>query len=183
MANFFTRTRGRQHGSKRLHWTDWMSYAYLLMGLLVMFGPVLWLVMSSFKTESALSQFPPSFLPYSQKEVVVAGHGDAVAFLHLGGGCGHGFVLRQGGAGRQGTQGQGGDGGEVGVALGHESAPVERLKGEPEPRGVRAVLRSSVPTVCRLQCVAHGFENIFLHRAVTIPFLRTNTSRTFHANQ
>ena len=74
MANFLTRTRGRQHGSKRLHWTDWMSYAYLLMGLLVMFGPVLWLVMSSFKTESALSQFPPSFLPYSQKEVVVAGH-------------------------------------------------------------------------------------------------------------
>jgi alpha-1,4-digalacturonate transport system permease protein len=45
-----------------------------LAGLVVMFGPVLWLVMSSFKTESALSQFPPSFLPYSQKEVVVAGH-------------------------------------------------------------------------------------------------------------
>ncbi|UUZ65123.1 hypothetical protein LP417_10985 [Polaromonas sp. P1-6] len=38
-----------------------------------MFGPVLWLVMSSFKTENALSQFPPSFLPYSQKEVLVAG--------------------------------------------------------------------------------------------------------------
>lgn len=70
MANFFTRTRGRHH----LHWTDWVSYAYLLAGLIVMFGPVLWLVMSSFKTESALSQFPPSFLPYSQKEVKVAGH-------------------------------------------------------------------------------------------------------------
>jgi alpha-1,4-digalacturonate transport system permease protein len=40
----------------------------------VMFGPVLWLVMSSFKTESALSQFPPTFLPYTQKEVVVAGY-------------------------------------------------------------------------------------------------------------
>jgi alpha-1,4-digalacturonate transport system permease protein len=74
MANFITRTKGRQHGSTKLHWTDWMSYAYLLAGLIVMFGPVLWLVMSSFKTESALSQFPPSFLPYSQKEVVVAGH-------------------------------------------------------------------------------------------------------------
>ncbi|MFZ4289482.1 carbohydrate ABC transporter permease [Variovorax sp. HJSM1_2] len=73
MANFLTRTRGRQHGSTRLHWTDWLSYAYLLAGLIVMFGPVLWLVMSSFKTESALSQFPPTFLPYSQKEVVVAG--------------------------------------------------------------------------------------------------------------
>jgi alpha-1,4-digalacturonate transport system permease protein len=70
MASFLTRTRGRH----RLHWTDWASYGYLLLGLLVMFGPVLWLVMSSFKTESALSQFPPTFLPYAQKTVVVAGH-------------------------------------------------------------------------------------------------------------
>ena len=69
MANFLTRTRGR----KRLHWTDWVSYGYLLLGLFVMFGPVLWLVLSSFKTESALSQFPPSFLPYSQKTVIVEG--------------------------------------------------------------------------------------------------------------
>jgi alpha-1,4-digalacturonate transport system permease protein len=70
MANFLTRTRGRS----RLHWTDWVSYGYLLLGLVVMFGPVLWLVMSSFKTESALSQFQPSFLPYSQKTAVVPGH-------------------------------------------------------------------------------------------------------------
>ena len=34
--------------------------------------PVLWLVMSSFKTESAISQFPPTFLPYSQKSVAVS---------------------------------------------------------------------------------------------------------------
>jgi alpha-1,4-digalacturonate transport system permease protein len=70
MANFFTRTRGR----KRLDWTDWLTYAYLVAGLFMMFGPVLWLVMSSLKTESALSQFPPTFLPYSQKSVTVAGH-------------------------------------------------------------------------------------------------------------
>lgn len=74
MANFLTRTRGRS----RLHWTDWVSYAYLLLGLVVMFGPVLWLVMSSFKTESALTQFPPSFLPYSQKTVLVPGHDQAL---------------------------------------------------------------------------------------------------------
>ncbi|WP_210543853.1 carbohydrate ABC transporter permease [Rhodoferax sp. PAMC 29310] len=72
MANFLTRTRARS--GSRLHWTDWVSYAYLIAGLLVMFGPVLWLVMSSFKTESALAKFPPTFLPYSQKEVVVAGY-------------------------------------------------------------------------------------------------------------
>lgn len=74
MANFLTRTRGRARDGLSLHWTDWLSYFYLLAGLVVMFGPVLWLLMSSFKTESALSQFPPSFLPYSQKEVQVAGY-------------------------------------------------------------------------------------------------------------
>ena len=74
MAKFLTRTRGRNG----LHWTDWVSYGYLLLGLLVMFGPVLWLVMSSFKTESALGQFPPTFLPYSQKTAAVAGHEQAL---------------------------------------------------------------------------------------------------------
>jgi alpha-1,4-digalacturonate transport system permease protein len=67
---FFTRTRGR----RQLHFTDWLSYAYLLAGLFIMFGPVLWLLVSSFKTESALGQFPPSFLPYTQKRVQVAGY-------------------------------------------------------------------------------------------------------------
>jgi alpha-1,4-digalacturonate transport system permease protein len=70
MLRFLTRTRGRN----RLDWTDWASYAYLLLGLFAMFGPVLWLVMSSFKSESAIGQFPPTFLPYSQKTVAVAGH-------------------------------------------------------------------------------------------------------------
>jgi alpha-1,4-digalacturonate transport system permease protein len=34
---------------------------------------VLWLVSSSFKTEAALSEFPPSFLPYGQKSISVPG--------------------------------------------------------------------------------------------------------------
>lgn len=68
--NFFTRTRGRQ----RLDWTDWLSYLYLGVGLFTLFAPIVWLLMSSLKTESALSQFPPSFLPYSQKTVQVPGY-------------------------------------------------------------------------------------------------------------
>jgi alpha-1,4-digalacturonate transport system permease protein len=67
---FLTRTRGRS----RLHWTDVLSYAYLGLGLFTMFAPVIWLVMSSFKTEAAIAQFPPTFLPYTQKTVQVAGH-------------------------------------------------------------------------------------------------------------
>ena len=70
MWQFLTRTQGKA----KLHWTDVLSYAYLVIGLFVMFAPVLWLVMSSFKTESALIKFPPTFWPYTQKEVSVAGH-------------------------------------------------------------------------------------------------------------
>jgi alpha-1,4-digalacturonate transport system permease protein len=72
MANaltFLTNTRGR----RSLHWTDWLSYAYLTVGLFLMFGPVLWMVMSSFKTEAALTEFPPRLLPYGQKSVAVPG--------------------------------------------------------------------------------------------------------------
>lgn len=38
-----------------------------------MFGPVLWLVSSSFKTPAELVKFPPRFLPYRQETVVVEG--------------------------------------------------------------------------------------------------------------
>jgi alpha-1,4-digalacturonate transport system permease protein len=68
--NFLLKTRGR----RQLHWTDTVSYLYLVLGLFMMFAPVVWLVMSSFKTEAALAQFPPSFLPYSQKSISVPGH-------------------------------------------------------------------------------------------------------------
>lgn len=66
---FLTGTRN----GRSLDWTDWLSYAYLVVGLFLMFGPVLWLVGSSFKTEAALNEFPPSLLPYGQKSVVVPG--------------------------------------------------------------------------------------------------------------
>jgi ABC-type sugar transport system permease subunit len=65
------------HGRGRLDWTDWVTYGYLCLGLLLMFGPVLWLVMSSFKTAAALNEFPPRFLPYGQKSVTLAGRTDA----------------------------------------------------------------------------------------------------------
>jgi alpha-1,4-digalacturonate transport system permease protein len=69
MLSLLTATRGRG----KLDWTDWLSYAYLFIGLILMFGPVLWLVASSFKTEAALNEFPPSFLPYGQKSIAVPG--------------------------------------------------------------------------------------------------------------
>lgn len=69
MTSALTMRRGRG----RLHWTDLASYAYLLFGVVLMFGPVLWLGLSSFKTQAGLLEFPPSLLPSSQKEVSVPG--------------------------------------------------------------------------------------------------------------
>ena len=66
----------RRDGRGGWHWTDVLSVAYLAVGLVTMFAPVLWLIMSSFKSESAINQFPPSFWPLSQATVQVAGHAD-----------------------------------------------------------------------------------------------------------
>lgn len=72
IASLLTATRGRG----RLHWTDWFSYVYLGLGVLLMFGPVIWLVMSSFKTPAGLVEFPPTLLPLGQIEVPVEGYDD-----------------------------------------------------------------------------------------------------------
>ena len=63
-----------RRGHARLDWTDWVSYGYLLLGVCLMFGPVVWLVLSSFKSAAALNEFPPQLLPYGQRSVDVAGH-------------------------------------------------------------------------------------------------------------
>ena len=67
-------TGTRQPG--RFDWTDWFTYGYLLAGVLLMFGPVAWLALSSFKTAAALNEFPPRLLPYGQKSVPVEGRSD-----------------------------------------------------------------------------------------------------------
>ena len=65
---------GRRRGRKRPHVTDVLTYLYLVVGVLVMFGPVAWLVLSSFKTQSALVEFPPSLLPTTQVSAEVEGY-------------------------------------------------------------------------------------------------------------
>ena len=63
----------KRYGNKK-HWTDLFSYFYLAIGVLLMFGPVLWLGLSSFKTAAGLTEYPPTFLPLAQVEVVVEGY-------------------------------------------------------------------------------------------------------------
>ncbi len=81
LAAFATRRRGG--AGAPLHWTDIASYLYLALGVFLMFGPVAWLVLSSFKTESALLEFPPSLLPLAQEEVSVPGHAQPLPLFRV----------------------------------------------------------------------------------------------------
>lgn len=89
---FLTRTRG-QHGT--WHWTDWVTYGYLLLGVVLMFGPVLWLVLSSFKTETDLQRYPPRFLPYVQETTTIKGSDAALPLFLITDGAHKGRVLAQ----------------------------------------------------------------------------------------
>lgn len=79
LRRFFTRTQGNQGFSS----LDWWTYGYLIIGTLIMFGPVLWLVMSSFKDINEIQRFPPRFLPYQQQTVVVDGYDDPLPMFNV----------------------------------------------------------------------------------------------------
>ena len=72
-TNLFKMLTKQRYENKK-HWTDLFSYFYLALGVLLMFGPVLWLGLSSFKTAAGLTEYPPTFLPLAQVEVVVEGY-------------------------------------------------------------------------------------------------------------
>jgi hypothetical protein len=74
VLNILTARRSRGH----LHITDVLAYGYLLLGILLMFGPALWLAASSFKTKAALQEFPPSALPLGQKEIHIPGRSEGL---------------------------------------------------------------------------------------------------------
>lgn len=68
--NFLTQTRNR-YGLTR---SDLFTYLYLSLGTVVMAGPLIWLVLSSFKPQSQLVRFPPTLLPYKQETTVIKGY-------------------------------------------------------------------------------------------------------------
>src|SRR5436305_882342 len=63
-----------KRGGKRADWTDWVTYGYLGLGVIVMLAPVLWVVLSSFKDEGNLLSFPPTLLPEATRTAVVKGY-------------------------------------------------------------------------------------------------------------
>jgi len=53
----------RRRGGPRLSFSDVITYLYLLLGTVVMFGPVIWLVMSSFKPSRVSTSSRPRSCP------------------------------------------------------------------------------------------------------------------------
>ena len=74
LSTLLTLRRGADDQNQGWHWTDIFTYVYLGFGVFLMFGPVVWLILSSFKTPAALVEFPPTLLPLGQIEVPVEGY-------------------------------------------------------------------------------------------------------------
>ncbi|HEX9857682.1 MAG TPA: carbohydrate ABC transporter permease [Paracoccaceae bacterium] len=64
----------RRRGGAGWHWTDVVTFLWLGAGVIIMFGPALWLVLSSFKSPAQLSEFPPTLLPYEARTAAVEGY-------------------------------------------------------------------------------------------------------------
>lgn len=61
----------RRRGGKGWHWTDVVTFGWLALSLVMIFGPALWLLLSSFKTPAQLAEFPPTILPYAAQTATV----------------------------------------------------------------------------------------------------------------
>ena len=76
---FLTRTRGKN----KLHVTDMITYLYMTLSVIILFGPVLWLVLSSFKTSAEVVKFPPRLLPYRQETMEVEGYEEPLPLYNV----------------------------------------------------------------------------------------------------
>ena len=79
ISEFLTKTRGRRQPDL----TDIITYLYLALGTLLMFGPVVWLVLSSFKTPAEIATFPPRLLPYRQETIEVEGYDESLPLYEV----------------------------------------------------------------------------------------------------
>lgn len=79
ILEFLTRKRGK----KKLNFTDFLSYLYLFLGVIIMFGPIVWLILSSFKSSIEINRFPPRFFPYQQRTVEVEGFDEPLQLFNV----------------------------------------------------------------------------------------------------
>lgn len=70
IARFLTRTRGKNGPDI----SDWLAWAWLILGTLAVAVPIAWAAVSSLKQPSEINRFPPTFLPVAPVQVQVEGY-------------------------------------------------------------------------------------------------------------
>ena len=68
---------------EKYHWTDYFSYFYLFLGVFLMFGPIIWLGLSSVKSLAGIQEYPPTILPLSQIQVEVDGYAKPLSLYNV----------------------------------------------------------------------------------------------------
>jgi len=164
---FLTATRG---GAK-LHWTDWASYGYLCTGVFLMFFPVLWLLISSFKTEADLQRFPPTFLPYQQETLMVEGYDEPLPLFEMVSGEYEGMILAQ--VRRVGLQAQMVDPTNPGERLRVTVDQYERVE------GVRLAWENYTGLFERFNFLLYFWNSTFITVTATLIMLLTNSMAAF----
>jgi alpha-1,4-digalacturonate transport system permease protein len=91
MFGFLIRRRGRT----RMDLTDWLAWGFLVLGVVLMLGPVAWLALSSFKTEAALQEYPPTLMPLTIQTAPVEGYDTPLPLYRVTEGEHEGRVLAQ----------------------------------------------------------------------------------------
>jgi alpha-1,4-digalacturonate transport system permease protein len=125
-------------------------------GIFLMFGPVVWLVLSSFKTEADLQRYPPTFLPYQQQTMLIEGYDEPLPLFRMTGGEYEGMVLAQ--VRRVGLQAQMVDPANPGERLRHRHR-------RPRARPARAAGHRKLHRAFRALHLPALFLELHLHHA------------------
>jgi len=81
VISFLTRSKGSADGVHKYGAQDIVAYGYLLLGILIILIPVMWTVISSFKTDEAIESFDTRLIPYDQIEQEIDGVGNKPMYI------------------------------------------------------------------------------------------------------
>jgi alpha-1,4-digalacturonate transport system permease protein len=76
LSTFLSRTAGNRDTAERFGIQDALAYGYLILGVLIIAIPVLWTLLSSIKSETAVDSFDTRILPMSQVMAEIPNEGE-----------------------------------------------------------------------------------------------------------
>lgn len=82
LMRFLTRTAGNRDTAQKFGITDFLAYAYLVFGVLIILVPVFWTFLSSIKPERAIDNFDTRLAPIAQVQAEVEGVGQKPVWIY-----------------------------------------------------------------------------------------------------